>query len=157
MSQEKFLQQLRDHSISLARKDYTKGMSKHQLDVFNSFCDMKFGCQTENVRRFAIAFMGNEFPPSNVIFIPGTIVVPLDNDNGHDYEDGEPVFILYSDYGIGSNRVRIGNHLPKSAGSIRAATEKEIEKFYNGLRSVEAFISNVRNFTQFEFKEWIHR
>ena len=75
---------------------------------------------------------------SKEMFPIGTVVVPLDNRNGHNYEIGEPC-VVFND----SNRAisvdgKHGNHLPgaNNTDSIRKATEEEIKHFVNNFKGV---------------------
>jgi len=73
-------------------------------------------------------------PPS-----PFTVIIPLENPNGHSYEIGSPVLVTTGDRGFGIDG-RMGNHLPSHHetqgfnNNTRPADDEEIRYLFDNLR-----------------------
>lgn len=71
-------------------------------------------------------------PTTYFMYKPGTCVVPVRNPNDHNYTCNKVCVCYKNDYALRADG-SMGNHLPHLEDTIRLATEKEINAFYDAL------------------------
>ncbi len=86
-------------------------------------------------------FMEEEISIENLIkdtpFVLWAAVVPISNNNSHNYEMGSVILMQINDKGGNLKAIRndglLGNHIQLKQSSIRPANDKEIDKFISNL------------------------
>ncbi len=131
MDKKKYISQLKEISLAFLKRYGSLKMNQHQKDVYKSIRFRAFGCQTQNAKQFAEAFMQIDFPiMKDTDYLPGMILVPIKNPNSHDYKIDEPTCVISSPHGFRLKTADMGNSLPDFECSVRFATEEEINEFY---------------------------
>jgi hypothetical protein len=98
-----------------------------------------FGCYAASVRELSSLLLGEELPSKpnkDVNYRVGTVVVPIENTNGHNYEIGQPA-ICYLAGSTGAGRhlsvkrptEGSGNNMEYTSKALRPATPEEIAAF----------------------------
>ncbi len=134
MSKKTYIEKLRVHSLGMLKKEPNKKLTKHESEVEAAVANGSFGCKTSLVQKFASAFMGVDYETihNKKDYVNGEIVVPIDNSNSHDYTLKVPVCPVSGTIGFQVEKGGTGNNLPTHFdGTLRAATEKEINEFYD--------------------------
>lgn len=139
---KKIAKRLLDNSVAAygeALKPADKAVAKTDLGkkIVPILQKADFGCQTDAVHALMSAICGEDLgepigrdgKSRNIEFAASTLVVPVKNDNSHDYGLGECVFVFSDGDVCRRSNWTTGNHLTETASCLRLPTIAEAEGF----------------------------
>ncbi len=107
-------------------KDFFKTHEFGSIEMQKNFADMLYILTGVNVSKF-INLRRPDSMDKVSIFMSYTVIVPIDNDNGHNYAYGSPILCREDGEGFLNTRGGTGNVMSKSKFCFRLPIEREIE------------------------------